>query len=138
MWSHPHVAAFKCNANHCNACPGESCRYRQHWAAAAASGAHAISLTSWNEWGEGTQLEPAQPWTDPATGTPYKDYGDPWLYLNITQQEASGFIQQWHNKQERLKADSPSDLGAGGSKPPQQGTLEPAELADDGVGKLEL
>lgn len=78
-----------------------SCRYREHWAAAAASGAHAVSITSWNEWGEGTQIEPCQPWTDPDTGTPYKDYGTggPWLYLNITQQAASSFIQAWHDKE---------------------------------------
>jgi hypothetical protein len=64
-----------------------------------------VSLTSFNEWGEGTQIEPCQPWTDPDTGAAYKDYGaaGPWLYLNITQQQASSFIQMWHNRQEGLQ-----------------------------------
>jgi hypothetical protein len=61
-----------------------------------------VSITSWNEWGEGTQVEPSQPWTDRDTGAAYKDYGEagPWLYLNITQQQASSFIQAWHDKQQ--------------------------------------
>jgi hypothetical protein len=60
-----------------------------------------VSITSWNEFGEGTQIEPVQPWTDPDTGQAYQDYGEggPLLYLNITQQVASSFIQQWHDKQ---------------------------------------
>ena len=76
-------------------------RYREYWKAASTSGAHAVSITSWNEWGEGTQIEACQPWTDPDTGKPYQDYGTggPWLYTNITQQQASGFIQTWHDKQ---------------------------------------
>jgi glycoprotein endo-alpha-1,2-mannosidase len=76
-------------------------RYQQYWEAAAVSGAHAISITSWNEWGEGTQIEACQNWTDPDTGAAYQDYGKggPWLYLNITQQEASSFIQRWHGQQ---------------------------------------
>lgn len=71
-----------------------------------------MSITSWNEWGEGTQIEPCQPWTDPDTGNLYKDYGagGPWLYLNITQQEASDFIQLWHDKQKaQLPTDTSSD-----------------------------
>jgi glycoprotein endo-alpha-1,2-mannosidase len=76
-------------------------RYQQYWEAAAASGAHAISITSWNEWGEGTQIEACQNWTDPDTGAVYQDYGagGPWLYLNITRQEASRFIRRWHDQQ---------------------------------------
>lgn len=60
-----------------------------------------MSITSWNEFGEGTQIEPVQPWTDPDTGQAYKDYseGGPLLYLNITQQLASSFIQQWQDQQ---------------------------------------
>lgn len=91
-------------------------RYRQHWEAAAASGAHAVSITSWNEFGEGTQIEPVQPWTDPDTGRAYTDYGEggPLLYLNITQQVASNFIQQWHDKQAAAKQAGSSDGPAEG------------------------
>lgn len=48
------------------------------------------------------QVEPSQPWRDPSTGEAYKDYGQggPWLYLNITQQQASRFIQAWHDRQQ--------------------------------------
>lgn len=93
------------------------CRYRQHWVAAAGSGAHGVSITSWNEWGEGTQVEPSQPWRDPSTGAAYKDYGEagPWLYLNITQQQASSFIQAWHDKQQAPKHVQAAAPGAEGS-----------------------
>ena len=33
--------------------------YARMWEAALASGADEVSVTSWNEWGEGTQIEPA-------------------------------------------------------------------------------
>lgn len=102
-------------------------RYRHSWEAAAASGAHAISITSWNEWGEGTQIEPCQNWTDPDTGKAYKDYGaaGPWLYLNITQQEASGFIQQWHGRQAaQLAADEVAGDDSCSGDERQQGMIE--------------
>lgn len=35
--------------------------YKRMWQAALASGAHHVGVTSWNEWGEGTQVEPAEP-----------------------------------------------------------------------------
>lgn len=35
--------------------------YRRAWAAALDAGVAAVSITSWNEWGEGTQIEPAVP-----------------------------------------------------------------------------
>ena len=34
-------------------------------AAALAAGADVVSITSWNEWHEGTQIEPAKPWCFP-------------------------------------------------------------------------
>eukprot|EP00775_Hariotina_reticulata_P013015 gene13015-13144_t len=67
-------------------------RYRRYWEAAHSSGAPLVSITSFNEWGEGTQIEPAQPWTDSSTGRAYQDYGSeggPDLYLNITRDIAS-------------------------------------------------
>ena len=49
--------------------------------AAVESGADLVSITSWNEWGEGTQIEPARA---PA-GSDHLDYGaNPDLYLDIT------------------------------------------------------
>jgi hypothetical protein len=40
-------------------------RYDDMWAAAMAAGADTVSVTSWNEWHEGTQIEPARPWCFP-------------------------------------------------------------------------
>jgi len=37
-------------------------RYDTLWRAAFAAGADVVSVTSWNEWHEGTQIEPAQPY----------------------------------------------------------------------------
>jgi hypothetical protein len=37
-------------------------RYDTLWRGAFAAGADVVSITSWNEWHEGTQIEPAQPW----------------------------------------------------------------------------
>ena len=40
-------------------------RYERMWAAALAAGADVVSITSYNEWHEGTQLEPAVPYCFP-------------------------------------------------------------------------
>jgi hypothetical protein len=45
--------------------PAGGRRYDDMWAAAMAAGADTISVTSWNEWHEGTQIEPARPWCFP-------------------------------------------------------------------------
>jgi hypothetical protein len=37
-------------------------RYDTLWQGAFAAGADVVSITSWNEWHEGTQIEPAQSW----------------------------------------------------------------------------
>lgn len=41
------------------------------------------------------QIEAVQPWVDEETGTPYQDYGagGPNLYLDITKEYASRFIE---------------------------------------------
>jgi len=59
--------------------------YNNMWQEAVASGAAAISITSYNEWGEGTQIEPATPYTSPQ-GEKYQDYGSkgPNFYLERT------------------------------------------------------
>ena len=40
-----------------------------------ASSSRVISITSYNEWGEGTQIEEARPHTAAGTGVVYADYG---------------------------------------------------------------
>jgi hypothetical protein len=43
-------------------------RYDTLWGGAIAAGADVISITSWNEWHEGTQIEPAKPYCFPSDG----------------------------------------------------------------------
>jgi hypothetical protein len=43
-------------------------RYDYLWRSALGAGADVVSITSWNEWHEGTQIEPAQPWCFPSDG----------------------------------------------------------------------
>lgn len=71
----------------------DGARYRRYWQ--LAQPAHAVSITSFNEWGEGTQIEAVQPWVDEETGKPYQDYGEggPNLYMDITKECASHFIE---------------------------------------------
>jgi glycoprotein endo-alpha-1,2-mannosidase len=73
-----------------------ACRYENWWQAAIGAGAHGVSITSYNEFGEGTQIEPVQPWTDAATGTAYQDYGEggPHLYMELTKKFASEFKEK--------------------------------------------
>jgi hypothetical protein len=43
-------------------------RYDSTWRSAFAAGADVVSITSWNEWHEGTQIEPAKPYCFPSDG----------------------------------------------------------------------
>ena len=53
--------------------------YRRMWEAAIQHEADMVSITSYNEWGEGTQIEPA------VRKTGYEDPGDdPNFYLQLT------------------------------------------------------
>lgn len=49
--------------------------YDRMWKAAMDLQPAAITLTSFNEWGEGTQIEPARPHTT-RNGSRYEDYGE--------------------------------------------------------------
>jgi hypothetical protein len=51
------------------------CRYERYWAAAIASQADLVTITSFNEWGEGTQIEAAVPRCNTGLGEQYMDYG---------------------------------------------------------------
>ncbi|GIL86818.1 hypothetical protein Vretimale_15613 [Volvox reticuliferus] len=64
---------------------GDGGSYRKYWAAALGVGAQAVSVTSYNEWGEGTQIEPAIP-REPRNGCQYLSYkpSSPYLYMEIT------------------------------------------------------
>ena len=42
--------------------PRAGVRYDEQWAGALAAGADLVTVTSWNEWHEGTQIEPARPY----------------------------------------------------------------------------
>jgi len=59
--------------------------YDRMWERAVDVAPHAVSITSYNEWGEGTQIEPAVPYTSPQ-GTRYEDYAprDAAYYLEST------------------------------------------------------
>lgn len=97
-------------------------RYRRWWQAALAVQPAAVSITSYNEWGEGTQIEPAKVFPAPngsSTGSSsadadgsnssgggggggeqhYQSYGgqprrDEWLYMSITAEYALQLQQQ--------------------------------------------
>jgi len=65
------------------------------WAAAEAAIPDAVSITSFNEFGEGTQIEPVKPFTSKSNGEKSSDYGSrgPYLYMNITGAAARSFKQ---------------------------------------------
>jgi Glycosyl hydrolase family 99 len=48
--------------------PANGERYDYLWRSALAAGADVVSITSWNEWHEGTQIEPAKPYCFPSDG----------------------------------------------------------------------
>ena len=51
--------------------------YDSMWAAALRAGADVVTITSYNEWHEGTQIEPARPHREP-TGERYAGYDGAW------------------------------------------------------------
>ena len=77
--------------------------YEAMWREALALRPHAVSITSYNEWGEGTQIEPARPHTT-ADGTAYLDYGaEHGLYLRLT--------SRWAARAAALRAHPPAGSG---------------------------
>ena len=83
----------------------ESTKHRRHgkyyeaaWRNVLNSGATAISITSFNQWHEGTQIEPAKSASD--KDYTYLDYEPegPNFYLNLTK----WWIQQFTNKYQEL------------------------------------
>ena len=76
----------------------EEARLKELKAVLEKRGADLVSITSWNEWGEGTQIEPARVPADDVGD--HMDYGaNPDLYLDITREAT-----------ERLRNRSPPDL----------------------------
>jgi hypothetical protein len=49
--------------------------YDSMWTAAVDSNADGVTITSYNEWHEGTQIEPARPRPRTAATSTYQDYG---------------------------------------------------------------
>jgi glycoprotein endo-alpha-1,2-mannosidase len=63
--------------------------YNTMWTKALKATPHYVSVTSFNEWGEGTQIEPAVSMTALGGRRQYLDYGgSPYLFLDVTQRWA--------------------------------------------------
>jgi hypothetical protein len=48
--------------------------YDSMWAGAIAAAPEIVTIATYNEWHEGTQIEPAKPFCNPSTGQCYLDY----------------------------------------------------------------
>ena len=68
--------------------------YRDHWLAAINAKPKIVSITSFNEWHEGTQIEPAVP--QPDSGVRYIDYSPrrPDFYLKLTRKLVEKYIRE--------------------------------------------
>ena len=65
---------------------GRGAYYDAMWEAALGAAPHAVSITSFNEWGEGPQIEGARPHTSTSAGVRSEDYvpEDPDFYMRRT------------------------------------------------------
>ncbi len=74
----------------------EGATYRNQWAAALGMEVepHMVTITSFNEWHEGTQIEPAEPGAANGQGYAYMDYGllPPDGYLLLTREQVGKFL----------------------------------------------
>ncbi|KAL4436928.1 hypothetical protein ABPG75_004067 [Micractinium tetrahymenae] len=90
-------------------------RYRRWWHAALEAAPAAISITSFNEWGEGTQIEAARVFpAHSSTGDApvYQSYGsvpgrDEHRYLNITAE----YVQRWQQQERHPQDELPGKGG---------------------------
>lgn len=78
-------------------------RYTRLWREAIDAGGDVIAVTSYNEWGEGTQIEPASLQSDlhQKGYAQHEDYGSftaPSLYMDLTKQMAT-LLQTSHHQQ---------------------------------------
>ncbi len=91
--------------------------YRQQWEGALGTGIEPamVSITSFNEWHEGTQIEPAATGVARASGAVYDDYGElgPEGYLELTAGLVKDFLEidwdQRRAKRVRIQIETTSD-----------------------------
>ena len=66
--------------------------YDSLWNGAISAAPEIVTITSYNEWHEGTQIEPAQPFCNQNTGQCYENYiGD---YGLVEPQAETGYLQR--------------------------------------------
>ena len=70
--------------------------YNQMWKRAHQAAPRVVSVTTFNEWGEGTQIEPARPWDPRTDERQYLDYGKdgPFKYIHSTLLHSKKFLSQ--------------------------------------------
>ena len=112
------------------------CRYKQYWEQATHSGAAGVSITSFNEWGEGTQIEAAKAWDDPDSGHHFQDYGanGPQLYMKLTGQYAKRFTARLSEQQQqrRRQNDNKKCDSEAGEPGPHIGSGIEADVPNEG------
>ena len=98
--------------------------YERQWRAALEAAPHAVSITSYNEWGEGTQIEPARPHTS-STGRRCADYApdDGAIYMRLTREWA----ERARRRCQEPRQEPAEDAQGGG----QQGGERAARGADE-------
>ncbi|HVW35024.1 MAG TPA: hypothetical protein VHL53_21000 [Acidimicrobiia bacterium] len=80
-------------------------RYDALWSGAFAAGADVVSITSWNEWHEGTQIEPAVPFCFPSDG--YCSPGYEGVYGRTGVAAQTGYLDrtlEWSNQFRALRS----------------------------------
>lgn len=81
--------------------------YRRQWAAALSTGIQPalVAITSFNEWHEGTQIEPAEAGRTRGGAGPYDDYGalGPMGYLQLTAEQVASFLASDFPQQPALR-----------------------------------